>query len=199
MRRLFLALIGCFAFSVAWAQAIPGQPAPAFALTDVNGKPVRLDALRGKFVVLEWNNPSCPFVRKHYDSGNMQSLQQRFTERNVVWLTINSTAASNSEYLSPAQLAAWMKQNSGAPTALLLDSDGSVGRAYGARATPHMYVIDPNGVVAYAGAIDDIRSADPADVKRARNYVASALEEALAGQPIRTPSTPAYGCSIKYG
>jgi peroxiredoxin len=182
----------------AMAQAIPGQPAPAFALTDVAGKPVRLADFRGRYVVLEWTNPSCPFVQKHYVSGNLQSLQKRYTADGVAWLVVNSTAASHSEFVQPAQQAAWLGKQGAAPTAAMLDPDGKVGRAYGARTTPHMYVIDPNGKLIYAGAIDDKRSANPADVKTARNFVAQALDEARAGQPVSTAATPAYGCSVKY-
>jgi peroxiredoxin len=189
---------GLLAVGAAGATAVPGQPAPAFELTDVSGKRVQLADFRGKYVVLEWNNPSCPFVRKHYDSGNMQSLQKRFTAQNVAWLTINSTAPSHPEHREPAALAVWMKQQGGVPTALMLDPDGKVGQAYGARTTPHMYVIDPQGKLIYAGAIDSKRSADPADVKTAKNYVADALADAMAGKPVGIGSTQAYGCSIKY-
>ena len=182
----------------AQAQAAIGQPAPAFTLTGVDGKAVNLADFRGRFVVLEWNNPHCPFVVKHYGSGNMQSLQKRFGAQNVAWLTINSTNAGHSEYMAPAALSAWMKEQGGAPTAVMLDADGKVGRAFGARATPHMYVIDPKGTLVYAGAIDDKRSANPADIKTANNYVVQALNEALAGKPVSAASTTAYGCSIKY-
>lgn len=182
----------------AMAQALPGQPAPAFALTDLAGKPVRLADFRGRYVVLEWTNPSCPFVQKHYVSGNLQSLQKRYTADGVAWLVVNSTAANHSEFLQPAQQAAWLAKQGAAPTAAMLDPDGKVGRTYGARTTPHMYVIDPNGKLIYAGAIDDKRSANPADVKTARNLVAQALDEARAGKPVSTASTPAYGCSVKY-
>ncbi|HXF47144.1 MAG TPA: thioredoxin family protein [Burkholderiaceae bacterium] len=199
-RTLFLGLIAWFAAlpATASATALPGRPAPAFELAAADGKPVRLADLRGRFVVLEWTNPSCPFVQKHYGSGNMQALQKRYTAANVVWLTINSTAQSHPEYLPPAQMASWVKQQGGAPTAVLLDADGKVGRAYGARTTPHMYVIDPNGVLVYAGAIDDKRSANVADVKTANNYVAAALADAMAGKPVGIGHTQAYGCSIKY-
>jgi peroxiredoxin len=182
----------------AHAQALPGEPAPEFALTDVSGKRVQLSDFRGRFVVLEWNNPSCPFVQKHYDSGNMQSLQKRFTAAKVAWLTINSTAISHPEFRKPAELAGWMRQRGGTPTALMLDPDGTVGRAYAARATPHMFVIDPQGTLIYSGAIDDKRSADPADVKSATNYVAAALDAAMAGRPVAPNHTQAYGCSVKY-
>ncbi|GIL05587.1 MAG: thioredoxin family protein [Betaproteobacteria bacterium] len=182
----------------AMAQALPGQLAPAFALTDLAGKPVRLADFRGRYVVLEWTNPSCPFVQKHYVSGNLQALQKRYTAGGVAWLVVNSTAANHSEFLQAAQQAAWLDKQGAAPTATMLDPDGKVGRAYGARTTPHMYVIDPNGKLIYAGAIDDKRSANPADVKTAKNYVAQVLDEARAGKPVSTASTPAYGCSVKY-
>jgi hypothetical protein len=195
-----LALVATFAFSAAsaQAQALPGQPAPAFTLTAVDGKPVNLADFRGRYVVLEWNNPHCPFVVKHYGSGNMQSLQKRFTADNVAWLVINSTNAGHSEYMAPAALASWIKEQGATPTAVMLDADGKTGRAYGARATPHMYVIDPKGTLVYAGAIDDKRSANQADVATANNFVVQALTQARAGQPLTAASTTAYGCSIKY-
>jgi hypothetical protein len=182
----------------AFAQAVPGQPAPGFTLTSVEGKTVNLADFRGRYVVLEWNNPHCPFVVKHYGSGNMQALQKRFTTENVAWLTINSTNAGHSEYMTPAALAGWMKEQGASQTAVMLDADGKVGRAFGARATPHMYVIDPKGTLVYAGAIDDKRSANAADVKTAHNYVVQALTEARTGKALSTTSTSAYGCSIKY-
>ncbi len=152
----------------------------------------------GKYVVLEWNNPGCPFVQKHYDSGNMQSLQKRFGAENVAWLSINSTADDNSDYMAPAKLAAWFKQHNAAPTAVLMDTKGEVGRAFGAKVTPHMYVIDPNGTLVYAGAIDDKRSTNVADVKTASNYVVAALTDVKAGKPVSKASNQAYGCTIKY-
>ncbi|MCS7100057.1 MAG: thioredoxin family protein [Burkholderiaceae bacterium] len=202
-RRLLLksALLACLpalAPADAASAPVPGQPAPPFELRDTAGNLVRLSDLRGRYVVLEWTNPACPFVQKHYDSGNMQALQRRFTGEKVIWLTINSTARSHPEFLPPEQMAAWMKQKNGAPSAILLDPDGKIGRAYGARTTPHMFVIDPKGALIYAGAIDDRRSTQAADVKTAHNYVAAALTEAMAGKPVTTASTQAYGCSIKY-
>ena len=153
---------------------------------------------KGKYVVLEWNNPSCPFVRKHYDSGNMQSLQKRFSADNVAWLSVNSTQESSSEYLPPAKLAEWFRQQNAAPAAVLMDANGEVGKAFGAKVTPHMYVIDPSGRLVYAGAIDDKRSTNQADVKTANNYVVQALGELKSGKSVSTPATQAYGCSIKY-
>jgi peroxiredoxin len=180
------------------AAPVPGQPAPTFRSVDVQGKPVSLADFRGKTVVLEWNNPHCPFVQKHYTSGNMQALQRKNTDAGVVWLAINSTAESHSEYMAPAKLAAWFGEQKAAPTAVLMDPKGEIGRAYGAKVTPHMYVIDSQGRLAYAGAIDDKRSANPADVKTSTNHVAAALGELAAGRPVATSATTAYGCTIKY-
>jgi peroxiredoxin len=180
------------------AALVPGQPAPAFRGTDVNGKPVSLADFRGKTVVLEWNNPNCPFVQKHYTSGNMQSLQQKNTAAGVVWIAVNSTAESHSDYMAPAKLAAWFGEQKAAPTAVLMDAKGEIGRAYGAKVTPHMYVIDGKGTLVYAGAIDDKRSANPADIKTSTNHVAVALGEVAAGKAVSTPATTAYGCTIKY-
>ena len=198
MKVLSLFAAGLVASTVALAAPTPGQPAPNFRAVDTAGKPVSLADFKGKYVVLEWNNPSCPFVQKHYDSGNMQALQKRYGAENVAWLSINSTAESSSEYLPPAKLAAWFKQQNAAPTAILMDANGDVGRAFAAKVTPHMYVIDPNGTLVYAGAIDDKRSTNPADAKTANNYVAAALADAKAGKPVSKATSNAYGCTIKY-
>ncbi|HSQ11309.1 MAG TPA: thioredoxin family protein [Burkholderiaceae bacterium] len=180
------------------AAVTAGQPAPAFKGTDVSGKPVTLADFKGKYVVLEWNNPNCPFVMKHYDSGNMQALQKRYGADNVAWISVNSTSDSHSDYMSPERLAAWFKQQNAAPAAVLMDTKGEIGRAYGAKVTPHMYIVDPKGTVIYAGAIDDKRSANPADVKSATNYVTAAMTDARSGKPVATASSSAYGCTIKY-
>ena len=176
----------------------PGQPAPDFTLSDLSGKPVKLSDLKGKFVVLEWVNPECPYVQKHYDSANMQTLQKEFGAKQVAWLAINSTREGHAEFKSPQQMAGWMKQKGGAPAATLLDRDSKVGRLYGAVTTPHMYVIDPKGTLVYVGAIDDKRSTNPADVKTSKNYLVAALDELKAGKPVSTASTAPYGCTIKY-
>jgi len=176
----------------------PGQPAPDFTLSDLAGKPVKLSALKGKFVVLEWVNPECPYVQKHYDSANMPSLQKEFGAKQVAWLAINSTREGHAEFKSPQQMAGWMKQKGGAPAATLLDRDSKVGKLYGAATTPHMYVIDPKGTLVYVGAIDDKRSTNPADVKTAKNYVRLALGESMAGKAVSTASTSPYGCTVKY-
>jgi peroxiredoxin len=180
------------------AAAVPGQPAPDFRALDVDGKTVSLADFRGKTVVLEWNNPNCPFVQKHYTSGNMQALQQKNTASGVIWLAVNSTTDSHSDYMTPSSLAAWFASQKGAPTAVLMDTKGEIGRAYGAKVTPHMFVIDSRGTVIYAGAIDDRRSTNPADVKGATNFVAAALADASAGRPVAAASSTAYGCTIKY-
>jgi peroxiredoxin len=175
-----------------------GAPAPGFTLKDSRGETHSLGDFRGKYVVLEWFNPGCPFVQKHYKSDNMQTLQKEFTGKNVVWLTIDSSAPGGQGYLTPEQankqIAEWKMQ----PTALLLDSSGKVGHEYGATNTPHMYVIDPNGKLIYSGAIDNRPTANLDDVKGATNYVQAALSEAMAGKPVATPNSRAYGCSIKY-
>ena len=192
-----LSLICAFAPSAASAIAV-GQPAPDFALPDVKDKPLKLSDYAGKFVVLEWVNPDCPFVRKHYNSGNMPALQGEASGKDVVWLTINSTHPGHSEYKSPAVMTSWLASKNAHPKAMLFDREGSVGKEYGAKTTPHMYVIDPKGKLVYMGAIDDKRSANPEDVKTAKNYVRVALDEAMAGKPVTMASTVSYGCSIKY-
>ena len=174
-----------------------GQAAPDFILNDTQGKPVKLSSFKGKPVVLEWNNPGCPFVRKHYN-GNMQALQKAFTTQGVVWLAINSTEEDSVDLLGAEQLARWMADKGASPTATLLDPEGRVGRAYGARVTPHMYIVNAQGALAYAGGIDSIPSARMADIEKATNYVRQGLDELLAGKPLSTPTSQPYGCSIKY-
>ena len=182
----------------AWAALEAGHAAPAFKAQDLTGVEHTLAEYRGKFVVLEWNNPGCPFVQKHYDTGNMQKLQQDFTKRGVVWLTVNSTNPGSSDYRAPDTQSAWNKEKNLASTAYLRDPSGSVGQLYGAKTTPHMFVLDPKGVLIYAGGIDDKRSANVADVAGAKNFVKLALNDALAGQPVAISAAPAYGCSVKY-
>ncbi|MES2927511.1 MAG: thioredoxin family protein [Pseudomonadota bacterium] len=182
----------------AQAAATVGQPAPDFMLKDTSGKTVRLSDFKGKHVVLEWTNPGCPFVRKHYDSGNMPATQKDATGQGVVWLSINSTEKASSDYLEPAKLMAWKQERKAAPTAVLMDEEGTVGKSYGARTTPHLYIVNPQGVLVYAGGIDSIPSARPADIEKATNYVKVGLAEALAGKPISAATTQPYGCSIKY-
>lgn len=199
LQRLFVSAVLLWAALLGHAQAATvGQSAPDFTLQDVNGKTVKLSDYRGRHVVLEWNNPGCPFVMKHYRSGNMQALQKEAAAKNVVWLAINSTETGHGDYLSPTQLDRWMKEQRAAPGATLMDEDGKVGRAYGARTTPHMYIVDPQGRLIYAGGIDSIPSARIEDIKTAINYVRTGMAEALAGKPVSQASTRPYGCSIKY-
>lgn len=182
----------------AHAAAVIGQTAPTLTLTDVNGKTVKLSDFKGKHVVLEWHNPGCPFVQKHYDSGNMQRLQNQYDARDTIWLTINSTNPNHQDYLGADKLKAYIADKKAAPDYYIPDPEGQAGLAYGAKTTPHMYIIDPAGTLIYAGAIDDKRSTRVEDVKTAKNYVVAALEESKAGKPVSTPSTTPYGCSVKF-
>jgi hypothetical protein len=180
------------------AAAKAGEAAPSFTLPDITGQAARLGDYMGKIVVLEWTNDGCPFVGKHYDSGNMQGLQRKYTGAGVVWLTIASSAPGEEGYVTPTEAKADLARWRAGPTDFLLDPDGIVGHLYDARATPHMVVIDRGGRIAYRGAIDDKPSTRLADVKTAHNYVAAALDALAAGQPVVIASTRAYGCSIKY-
>jgi len=198
-KRVCLVLSGSLlAAPLCWAEAVVGQAAPDFSLADVTGQSRTLSKLKGSFVVLEWFNPDCPFVRKHYGSGNMQRLQQTYTQKGVVWLSIDSSAPGKQGHLTSDTAQQFIKERAVHSTAVLLDSAGAVGRLYGAKTTPHMFVIDPKGVLIYAGAIDDIASPDPDDIPEAINYVATALEEAMAGHPVTVPESRSYGCSVKY-
>jgi hypothetical protein len=201
MRAKALAALAMAAAAIpaaAGAAAVVGQPAPDFALVDSNGARHSLSDLKGKVVVLEWVNFECPFVGKHYGSGNMQKLQKAYTGKGVVWLSVNSSAEGKQGYFAPAKINALMKEKGAAPTAYLIDTEGTVGRAYGAKTTPHMFVVDPKGAVVYAGGIDDTPSTDQADIATAKNFVRAALDEALAGKPVTTASSAPYGCSVKY-
>ncbi len=178
--------------------ATVGQPAPAFSLEDSTGKSRSLAEFKGKTVVLEWVNFDCPFVKKHYGSGNMQKLQKTYTGKGVVWLSINSSAAGKEGHLTAATAEPALRERGAAPSALLLDGAGRVGRLYGAKTTPHMFVIDAQGTLVYAGAIDDTPSTDQADIAKAHNYLAAAVDAVLAGKPVATASSQPYGCSVKY-
>jgi peroxiredoxin len=175
-----------------------GSAAPDFSLTDAKGKTHSLSQYKGKYVVLEWFNPECPFVKKHYGSGNMQKLQQEYTGKGVVWLTIDSNAPGTEGSITPEEAqkitASWKAHQ----TALLLDPEGKAGRAYGAKNTPNMVVIDPAGKIAYEGAIDSKATPNPADIPNSTNYVKAALDESLTGRPVSNPTTKPYGCSVKY-
>ena len=193
-----IAFIALLAAGPAFSAATIGQPAPNFALPDAADKPLKLSDYAGKYVVLEWTNPDCPFVKKHYNSGNMPALQGEAGGKEVVWLTINSTHPQHSEYKTPAVMQSWLASKNAKPAAMLFDRAGKVGTEYGARTTPHMYIIDPQGKLVYMGAIDDKRSTNVEDVKTAKNFVRVALDEVKAGKPVTLASTVPYGCSIKY-
>lgn len=186
------------ASALAFADVRTGEAAPDFSLTDTGGKSRGLSEFKGKYVVLEWLNHDCPFVQKHYGSGNMQSLQKEFAAKSVIWLSINSSAAGEQGHFPPEKVDELTRQKGASPTAVLLDTDGKVGHRYGARTTPHMYIINPDGVLIYQGAIDDKASTDPEDIPDSKNYVRAALSEAMAGQPVTIPTTKSYGCSVKY-
>ena len=172
-------------------------PAPTFSLVDYKGKTQSLGSFEGKFVVLEWTNFDCPFVHKHYDSGNMQSLQKKYGDEGVVWLRICSSAPGKQGYYDPSEIEERLDKDKSAAADYLIDADGSVGRMYGAKTTPNMFVIDPKGILIYAGGIDDIKSTNKADIARATNYVSACLDAAMAGKPVAVKESTPYGCSVK--
>lgn len=191
---LACALIGGLAMAeFAYAQAVIGQAAPTFSAQDVAGKTVSLAEHKGKYVVLEWVNPDCPFVKKHYNSGNMPATQKHAAAKGAVWLSVNTSDGK----ADAGKLASWAKEKQASPAAILLDN-GSIAKAYGARTTPHMYLIDPSGKLVYAGAIDSKPSSDAADIPGSTNYLTQAIDEATSGKPISRPATKPYGCAVKY-
>ncbi len=202
MKNLTQFLLSCAVLAVtlvgASAQVETGKPAPDFTLPGSDGQNHALAAYKGKYVVLEWTNHDCPFVKKHYSGGAMQATQKKYTGKGVVWLQIISSAPGKQGYLSAAQATEVNKAQGTAATATLLDPDGKVGKLYGAQTTPHMYVIAPDGKLIYQGAIDDKQSTNPADIATSKNYVATALDEAMAGKAVSQPVTKSYGCSVKY-
>jgi len=201
MKKYILAIgLGVLGFtSSGFAAATVGQPAPDFSVVDSQGKTQSLAAYKGKYVVLEWLNHGCPFVRKHYDVGNMQKLQETYAAKGVVWLSVVSSAKGKEGYVDAAGAEKERADNKSKAAAILLDAEGKVGKLYDAKTTPHMFIIDPSGKLIYAGAIDDKASADSKDIATSKNYVSKALDEALAGKPVADASTKAYGCSVKYG
>jgi len=198
--KSILAILASLATTTLLALDSPpvGSAAPDFSLTDAKGQTHSLSQYKGKYVVLEWFNPECPFVKKHYGSGNMQKLQEEYTGKGVVWLTIDSNAPGSEGNMTPEQAekvaAAWKTHQ----TALLLDPEGKAGRAYGAKNTPNMVVISPEGKIAYEGAIDSKATPNPSDIPSSTNYVKVALDESLAGKAVTTANTKPYGCSVKY-
>jgi len=200
-RRLLLALgvLGACAPGLASAAPAIGQPAPAFQAMDADGHSRSLSDFAGKVVVLEWTSSDCPYSGKHYGSGNMQRLQKKAVKDGVVWLTVSSSAPGREGYFTPEIARAWRAKVGSHATAILLDGDGKVGRAYGARATPHMFVIDRDGRLVYMGGIDDRPYVDPSSLKGAKNYVTLALADLKAGRPVAEPVSAPYGCSVRYG
>lgn len=182
---------------LSWAAAV-GEKAPDFSAKDSRGKTVKLEDLSGKYVVLEWHNQGCPYVRKHYETGNMQKLQKEWTGKGVEWFTVISSAPGKQGNVTPTEENEYLAKTHAAPTAVLMDEKGELAKLYGAKTTPHMFVIDPKGVLIYNGAIDDRSTTDKEDVKGAKNYISAALTESMAGKPVKTSSTRPYGCSVKY-
>ncbi|BBM00282.1 thioredoxin family protein [Microbulbifer sp. GL-2] len=199
-----LAVMGCLFIlsllsSIVSAAAVPGEKAPDFSVIDAQGDKSSLTDFTGQWLVIEWFNKDCPYVKKHYGSGNMQSLQKKYTDQGVKWLTVISSAEGKQGYLAPDRaLKVAKSHNLNASRPFLLDTGGDMGRAYGAKTTPHMFVINPQGTVVYAGAIDDNDSASPAVIASSHNYVSAALDASLKGEAISRASSRAYGCSVKY-
>ena len=188
-------LLGC---ADTLAKVAVGQAAPAISGTDTGGKSVSLADFKGKYVVLEWTNPECPFVKKHYDSGNMPATQKKALADGAVWITVQTRDTDGDDAAAGVELTAWQQDKGAAPTKSLIDATGDIGKSYGARTTPHMYIVNPEGTLIYAGAIDSKASSNPADIAGATNYVDQSLDEALAGKPLSHPTTQPYGCSVKY-
>ncbi len=200
MTRFLLAFTAVAAIAApAVAAPVLGQPAPAFQAVDASGKTRSLSEFRGKTVVLEWTNNGCPYVQKHYNAGAMQRLQGQAAKDGVVWLTVISSAPGMQGHLTGAQAMQWKTKEKAAPAEVLLDPAGTVGRAYDAKTTPHMYIVDKTGKLIYMGGIDDKPSSDPESLKGATNYVAAALADVKAGRPVAQAATRPYGCSVKYG
>ena len=193
-----LAVLALSASPVLAAAPEIGKPAPDFTATDSNGKEVKLSDFKGKIVVLEWNNPECPYVKKHYESSNMQKLQASETAKGATWLSINSSADGKQGHLTGETANKYVADTSAKPSAYLLDANGEIGKAYDAKTTPHMFVIDKDGNLAYEGAIDDNDSANKEDAAGAKNYVVAAVDALAAGKPVETSKTKPYGCGVKY-
>lgn len=197
--RLLFSVALSFAVAPAFANVAIGQPAPEFSATDSQGRTQTLSQYKGKTVVLEWSNPGCPFVQKHYSSGNIPKQQADAVKEGVIWLTINSGAAGKQGHLDAKGAQDFIAQNHAAPSAYLFDGDGKIGHAYGAKTTPHLYVIDGSGTLRYMGGIDSIPSADKEDLPKATQYVPQVLAELKAGKPVSVATSEPYGCGVKYG
>jgi len=196
LMSVLLLFVGSLA--VAGENARLNETAPEFTLQDNAGKSYSLSDFKGKYVILEWVNFGCPFVRKHYDSGNMQKLQKTYTEKGVIWLSICSSADGKQGYFEGEELDEKIAEEGVNATAYLIDEEGTVGKMYGAKTTPHMYIINPEGKLVYVGGIDDRASTKVADIEGATNYVSAALDEAMGGKPITVQTSKPYGCSVKY-
>jgi peroxiredoxin len=190
-------LLALLASLPCWAARV-GEPAPNFSAKDTYGRTHTLSEYKGKYVVLEWHNRYCPYTHKHYASGNMQKLQKEWTARGVVWFTVISSAPGLQGYVTAADENGYVTRVNASPTAVLLDPSGELGHLYGARTTPDMFIINPEGILIYEGAIDNKPTTDISDIPIATNYVSQALEEAMAGRPVSVPATRPYGCSVKY-
>ena len=196
--KLLISLVFLLSGPFAISGAVPGKLAPAFETKDATGKTQKLSDYFGKWVVLEWFNKDCPYVKKHYGSGNMQSLQKTYTSKGVVWLSVNSSAKGKEGYTEPSEAVKVAKDEKSNASAVLLDPAGVVGKLFGSKTTPHMFVIDPKGIVVYAGAIDDNDSSDPSVIAKSKNYVAAALDQGMAGKKIEMSTSKPYGCGTKY-
>lgn len=197
--KTLLSLAALFAtVSLGLAAPVTGEPAPGFSLPGADGKTHALSDYKGKYIVLEWINHGCPFVKKHYESGNMQALQKEAAAKGVVWFSVSSATPGKQGHLSAVEWNAVTKEKGATPATVLIDADGKVGKSYGAKTTPQMFVINPEGKLIYQGAIDSIASTDKEDVAKATNYVKAAIEEAMAGKPVTNAETKPYGCGVKY-
>lgn len=198
MMSFFITILSFVIINTSWAEPNVDKAAPEFSLIDAKGKKHSLSDYRGKYVVLEWLNHDCPFVKKHYGSGNMQKLQKKFTSEGVLWFSIISSVKGKQGHLSPEEALKITAKKEAHPTAVLLDVDGKVGRLYGAKTTPHMFVIDKDGILRYMGAIDDQRGTNPQRIAEANNYVVMALQNLAEGKDVNPNITKPYGCSVKY-
>ena len=197
-KHMFTAMVSAISISVSAQAADVGKTAPAFTTKDVKGNDVSLEALKGKVVVLEWVNHGCPFVVKHYSSQNMQKLQETYTGKGVVWITINSGSKASGSFTDDETTLKIAGEKGSKATHLIADESGTIGKAYSAKTTPHMFVINKEGVLVYNGAIDSKKSTNPADIESSENYVSKALEEVLSGKEVTTSKTEPYGCNVKY-
>jgi len=197
-RNMFAAMVSAISISVSAHAAEVGKPAPAFSAKDAKGADVSLESLKGKVVVLEWVNHGCPFVVKHYGSKNMQKLQETYTGKGVVWISINSGSKASGSYTDDATFLKMSADKGSKASHLIADESGTIGKAYSAKTTPHMFVINKEGVLVYNGAIDSKKTTSPADIESSDNYVAKALDEVLAGKEVTTAKTEPYGCGVKY-